>query len=70
MGSVHGICAMVEHYACMVDLLGRAGDLHKAEDLIKTMPCEPNVAVWNALLGACRIHGDVEMGERVVKRVL
>jgi pentatricopeptide repeat protein len=70
MGSVHGICAMVEHYACMVDLLGRAGHLHKAEDLIKTMPCEPNVGVWNALLGACRIHGDVEMGERVVKRVL
>jgi pentatricopeptide repeat protein len=70
MGSVHGICAMVEHYVCMVDLLGRAGHLHKAEDLIKTMPCEPNVGVWNALLGACRIHGDVEMGERVVKQVL
>jgi pentatricopeptide repeat protein len=50
MGSVHGICAMVEHYACMVDLLGRAGHLHKAEDLIKTMPCEPNVGVSNALV--------------------
>ncbi|CAK9238416.1 unnamed protein product [Sphagnum troendelagicum] len=67
---VYSVCAAVEHYACMVDLLGRAGCLGEAESLITTMPCEPSGSVWNALLGACRIYGNVEMGERIAKRVL
>ncbi|KAH9551807.1 hypothetical protein CY35_09G032400 [Sphagnum magellanicum] len=70
MGLVFGITATVEHYACVVDLLGRAGHLQEADDLINTMSCEPNVAVWKALLGACRIHGNVEMGEQIAKHVL
>lgn len=52
------------HYACMVDLLGRAGLLTEAEELIKGMPFEPNSDVWGALLGACRIYGDIEMASR------
>jgi hypothetical protein len=54
----------------MVDLLGHAGHLQEAEDMIKMMPCKPDVAVWMALLGACRIHGHVEMGERIAKHIL
>ncbi len=54
----------------MVDLLGCAGRLHDAEVLIKTMPCEPNATVWMALLGACRIRGNLEMGECIARRVL
>jgi pentatricopeptide repeat protein len=67
MGSVYRIAATGQHYACMVDLLGRAGCLHEAEELIKTMSCEPSASVWKALLGACRVHGDVEMGECIAK---
>ncbi|KAJ3697423.1 hypothetical protein LUZ61_001128 [Rhynchospora tenuis] len=52
------------HYACMVDLLGRAGLLTEADELIKGMPFEPNSDVWGALLGACRIYGDIEMARR------
>jgi pentatricopeptide repeat protein len=70
MGLIYRISATVEHYACMVDLLGRAGHLKEAEDLIKSMPCEANVALLLALLGACRIHGNLEMGERLAKQVL
>ncbi|CAM6033659.1 unnamed protein product [Sphagnum compactum] len=70
MSTVHKISAKLEHYTCMVDLLGRAGHLHEAEDMIKMMPCKPDVAVWMALLGACRIHGNVEMGERIAKHIL
>ncbi|CAM6051450.1 unnamed protein product, partial [Sphagnum compactum] len=62
--------AKLEHYTCMVDLLGRAGHLQEAENMIQGMPCKPNAAVWTALLSACRIHGNVEMGERMAKRVL
>jgi len=59
-----------EHYACMVDILGCSGLLGEAEDLIKTMACEPSAAVWMALLGACRVHGDVEKAEQILKKVL
>ncbi len=70
MREVYRIPATVDHYACKVDLLGRAGHLDEAEDVIKTMPCEPNATVWMALLGACRIHGKVELGERIAKQLL
>uniref|UniRef100_A0A2P2IH87 Pentatricopeptide repeat-containing protein n=1 Tax=Rhizophora mucronata TaxID=61149 RepID=A0A2P2IH87_RHIMU len=53
----------VDHYACIVDLLGRAGRLDEAYDLIRTMPSMPSHAFWGALLGACVIHGNVELGE-------
>ncbi|XP_077209969.1 tetratricopeptide repeat (TPR)-like superfamily protein [Tasmannia lanceolata] len=53
----------VEHYACMVDLLGRAGCLNEAYDLIKRMKIRPDFVVWGALLAACRIHKNVELGE-------
>lgn len=60
----------LEHYSCMVDMLGRAGRLEDAEQLIRTMPVEPDAAVWGGLLNACKVHRNVEFGERVVKEVL
>jgi pentatricopeptide repeat protein len=70
MGLVYNVSATLEHYACMVDLLGRAGHLREAEDFINIMCCEPSASVWKTLLNACRIHGYVEMGERIAKQVL
>ncbi|XP_038699921.1 putative pentatricopeptide repeat-containing protein At3g15130 isoform X1 [Tripterygium wilfordii] len=55
----------VEHYACMVDLLGRAGRLNEAKKLIDSMPLKPNIGIWQTLLSACRLHGDLEMGREV-----
>ncbi|GMY18617.1 pentatricopeptide repeat-containing protein At2g01510, mitochondrial [Fagus crenata] len=54
-----------EHYACMVDLLGRTGHLQEAYNFIKNMPIEPDAGVWGALLGACAIHHDVKLGQHV-----
>ncbi|KAL6651736.1 hypothetical protein ACP70R_010661 [Stipagrostis hirtigluma subsp. patula] len=51
-----------EHYACIVDLLGRAGELREARDLILTMPMEPTVGIWQTLLSACRVHKNVAVG--------
>ncbi|KAK9271618.1 hypothetical protein L1049_001981 [Liquidambar formosana] len=59
----------VEHYGCMVDLLGRAGYLNDAYDLIKGMKVRPDFVVWGALLGACRIHKNVELGEISAKKL-
>ncbi|XP_058105462.1 pentatricopeptide repeat-containing protein At2g45350, chloroplastic-like [Magnolia sinica] len=51
------------HYACMVDLLSRAGFLEEAHKLIRDMPIKPHSAVWGALLAACRVHCNVELAE-------
>ena len=60
----HGILPTMVHYGCLVDLLGRAGHLDEAESVIKSMPLEASAAVWGALLGACRLHGNVMLAER------
>ncbi|KAL5996750.1 putative pentatricopeptide repeat-containing protein [Asimina triloba] len=52
----------IEHYACMVDLLGRGGQIEDAFDFIKKMPIEPNERVWGALLGACRVYSKMDIG--------
>ena len=59
-----------EHYACMVDVLGRAGRLDEAQELVEAMPFEANGAVWGALLAASRVHGNVELGRRAADRLL
>eukprot|EP01018_Ginkgo_biloba_P010718 Gb_14382 [translate_table: standard] len=63
------ITPTLEHYACIVDLLGRAGHLDDAHDFIQNMPLEPDAFVWGALLGACRIYCNVELGECVAKHL-
>ncbi|KAG0499382.1 hypothetical protein HPP92_004073 [Vanilla planifolia] len=62
MKSKYNIEPMVKHYACIVDLLGRSGHLESAYKLIQNMPLQPDAGVWGALLAACRIHGNVELG--------
>jgi pentatricopeptide repeat protein len=57
-----GIKPSIEHYGCMVDLLGRAGLLADAEQLILSMPKQPNSIIWGSLLGACRTHNDLKRG--------
>ncbi|KAF8035068.1 hypothetical protein BT93_C1178 [Corymbia citriodora subsp. variegata] len=70
MSRVYGLEPQTEHYACMVDLLGRAGLLSDAEEFIKNMPIEPDAFVWGALLAACRVHGKVELGEFAMKKLV
>ncbi|KAA8514873.1 hypothetical protein F0562_018052 [Nyssa sinensis] len=57
------IVPKVEHYGCMVDLLGRAGLVKRAHEFILNMPLEPNAVIWRTLLGACTIHGHLALGE-------
>lgn len=59
-----------EHYGCMVDLLGRAGKLQEAEEFIHNMPCESDISVWYALLGACKSHNNVRLAESAAHHVL
>ncbi|XP_058079078.1 pentatricopeptide repeat-containing protein At4g14170 [Magnolia sinica] len=60
----------LKHYSCMVDVLARAGHLVEAERFIEEMPMKPDAVVLGALLAGCRVHGNIEVGERVAKRLL
>ncbi|XP_061365947.1 pentatricopeptide repeat-containing protein At2g20540-like [Gastrolobium bilobum] len=66
----YGVEPRIEHYGAVVDMLGRSGRLQEAYDLLTSIPIPSNDVIWGALLGACRIHGDVDMGERVIKKLL
>ncbi|CAL0325460.1 unnamed protein product [Lupinus luteus] len=70
MTDVHGIEPTKEHYGCLVDLLARAGRLEEARKVIDKMPISPDASILGALLGACRIHGNVELGEQLGKRLI
>ncbi|KAG9443037.1 hypothetical protein H6P81_018891 [Aristolochia fimbriata] len=70
MKKAYGIGPNVKHLACLVDLLGRAGRLEDAEQLIVASSFSSDPVMWRALLGACRIHGDVNVGQRVANRLI
>uniref|UniRef100_A0A2P2IRD5 DYW domain-containing protein n=1 Tax=Rhizophora mucronata TaxID=61149 RepID=A0A2P2IRD5_RHIMU len=70
MTTRHGLVPNVAHYGCIVDLLGRAGHLKEALEVIQNMPMKPNSVVWGALLAACRIHKDAEMAGKAAKHIL
>ncbi|RVW33620.1 Pentatricopeptide repeat-containing protein [Vitis vinifera] len=57
----YGIQPRGQHYAAMVDLLGRAGRLHEAFEFVQNSPCGEHSVIWGALLGACRVHGNIDM---------
>ncbi|KAL3011939.1 hypothetical protein AAZX31_07G227600 [Glycine max] len=60
--SEHGIAPTLDHYACMITLLGRSGSVDKAVDLIQGMPHEPNYRIWSTLLSVCA-KGDLKNAE-------
>ncbi|OVA01761.1 Pentatricopeptide repeat [Macleaya cordata] len=69
MDKEYGLKAKVQHYTCMIDLMGRAGRLEDAESLMRNMPFEPDAATWGALLGASRIHGNAKLGEEAAEKI-
>ncbi|KAK4797755.1 hypothetical protein SAY86_030081 [Trapa natans] len=70
MKDVYGIEPRMEHYGCMVDILGRAGIICEAMEVIKEMPVNPDASVLGALFGACRIHRNIQLGEEMGREVI
>ncbi|MCL7051481.1 hypothetical protein MKW94_002592 [Papaver nudicaule] len=70
MQKAYKIEPKVEHYGCMIDLLGRAGLMKDSEKLIKMMPMEAGPALWGALLSSCHKHSNSELGELVGKKLI
>ncbi|KAL4559285.1 hypothetical protein LXL04_031423 [Taraxacum kok-saghyz] len=66
----YGIEPGLRHYACMVDVLGRAGRLKEAVGFIEGMAVEPDGLVWGTLLAACKVHEEVEIGKIAARKVI
>lgn len=69
MKSKYDVAPTIEHYTCVIDMLGRAGQLDEAYELALTMPIEANPVVWRALLAACRLHKHAVLAEVAAQRV-
>lgn len=69
METKYHVSRNLKHYACIVDLLGRAGNLEDAYAFIQKMPLKPDPAIWGALLNACRIHQNSELGELAAQKI-
>ncbi|XP_057815481.1 pentatricopeptide repeat-containing protein At4g30700 [Cryptomeria japonica] len=70
MTNSYGIMPKMEHYVCMVDILGRAGYLEETLNFIIKMPIKPGMVVWECLLAACRSHKNIGLGEFVSRLIL
>lgn len=66
----HKIEPSQEHFSCVVDMLGRAGRVKEAEEFLGRIPGGPGLSTLQSLLGACRIYGEVEIGERVAEALM
>lgn len=70
MSSKFNISPKIRHYSCMVDLLGRAGLLTEAIELLESMPMEADAVVWGTMFFACQKHKNIELGERAAMKLL
>ncbi|KAK1297361.1 Pentatricopeptide repeat-containing protein [Acorus calamus] len=66
----HNIKPAVEHYGCLVDLLGRAGKLTEAKEVIEKMPMDPSRSIWGAMLSACKERGNIDLAEVALKELM
>ncbi|KAK0598155.1 hypothetical protein LWI29_032130 [Acer saccharum] len=69
MNKDYGIVPSMEHYVSIVDMLGSTGHLDEAMEFIEKMPMEPSIDVWEKMMNLCRIHGDLELGDRCAELV-
>ncbi|XP_028760207.1 pentatricopeptide repeat-containing protein At2g41080-like [Neltuma alba] len=67
---VYGLKPWLEHYTCMVDLLGRSGCLEDAVAMIREMPVRADAIIWKTLLSACKIHKNTEMARKIAEEVI
>lgn len=65
-----GVSRSVKHYGSVVDLLGRAGRLEEAYEIINSMPMVPDVVLWQTLLGASKTYGNVDMAEKASRKLV
>ncbi|KAL0408512.1 UNVERIFIED_CONTAM: Pentatricopeptide repeat-containing protein [Sesamum radiatum] len=66
----YGIEPQIEHYGCLIDLLGRSGQFEEAMDVVKGMRIPPDEVIWGSLLNGCKIHRRMDLAELAVKKLI
>lgn len=66
----YGIEPQIEHYGCLIDILGRAGRFEEALEVVRGMKIEPDEVVWGSLLNGCKVHGQIDLAEFAVKKLI
>ncbi|XP_048225645.1 pentatricopeptide repeat-containing protein At1g33350 [Ricinus communis] len=66
----YGIEPQIEHYGCLVDILGRAGRFEEALEVVREMKIEPDEVVWGSLLNGCKVHGNTDLAESAIKKLI
>ncbi|XVE68473.1 hypothetical protein DITRI_Ditri09bG0071100 [Diplodiscus trichospermus] len=69
MQNFHGLMPKLEHYACVVDMLGRAGRLDESLKFINEMPEEPDAGIWSSLLSSCKSYYALDIGRKVAEKL-
>uniref|UniRef100_A0A2C9WD24 Pentacotripeptide-repeat region of PRORP domain-containing protein n=1 Tax=Manihot esculenta TaxID=3983 RepID=A0A2C9WD24_MANES len=64
------ILLTIEHYACLIDLLGKSGKIDDAFDIVRTMPLKPSASIWSSLVSACKTHGRSEIAEILARQLI
>ncbi|ONK71347.1 uncharacterized protein A4U43_C04F7570 [Asparagus officinalis] len=70
MTNIYGFIPEIEHYGCLIDLLGRSGHITRALEIISGMPVPADAAIWGSLLSACRTHGDINTAVRAMEELV
>ncbi|XP_050226475.1 pentatricopeptide repeat-containing protein At1g33350 [Mercurialis annua] len=70
MTRVYGIEPQIEHYGCLIDTLGRAGKFKEAMEVVREMKIEPDEVVWGSLLNGCKVYGNADLAEYVIKKLI
>ncbi|CAN1310926.1 Pentatricopeptide repeat-containing protein At1g09410, mitochondrial [Linum perenne] len=66
---LHGLSPTLDHYACMINLLGCSGSIDEAVDLIASMPHEPDSLIWSSLLNVCAMKSEIKYGEMAARKL-
>ncbi|OAY78079.1 putative pentatricopeptide repeat-containing protein [Ananas comosus] len=64
-----GLNPTKDHYACVIDILGRVGRFDEVEKLLSQIPFDSDQIIWNSILNSCRIHGHQELGQRAADKL-
>ncbi|KAK4362331.1 hypothetical protein RND71_017572 [Anisodus tanguticus] len=70
MQILHGLKPELEHYACVIDMLGRAGQFDDALNVMAEMPMQPDTQIWSSLLSSCMVHVQLNLGKKCAEKLL
>lgn len=70
MAHDYNVQPRIEHYGCLIDLLGRAGKFEEVLEVVRAMKIQTDEVIWGSLLNGCRVHGRIDLAELAVRKLI